>query len=514
MATDRLARLRWGPSWRSKGRPEHPPVIVSGRFGNAMRIAHLDELAESQGLKLGLGIADARAMCPHLDILIDDPDADRRFLEHIADWCDRYTPLVATEGANGLYLDVTGCAHLFGREESLLTDLLARLSSLGLEARGAVAGSAGLAWALARFDTGHTIHGQDPAEILAPLPLAALRLERPVVEALHRVGLKRVGDILDAPRGPLTRRFGPQPLLRLDQALGEEEEPISPRLTVPMLSAERRLIEPIQSEDDIIGLTAQLSERLRDGLLERAQGGRIFELHLFRVDGKVVRIHARASAPLRDPPRIASLFRERLAGLHDDIDAGFGFETVRLSVLEAQSITATQKDFSGGGEQDRSLTDFADRIIARLGPDSLVTPVLAQSHVPERAASLVPVKDLGHRTREKPEDTPVPQRAPLERPPLERPLRLFAHPEPVEAVAEVPEGPPRTFRWRRALYRVVRVEGPERIAAEWWIDGLAAPTRDYYAIEDEDGRRFWLYREGLYEREREAPRWFLHGLFS
>ena len=100
-----------------------------------------------------------------------------------------------------------------------------------------------------------------------------------------------------------------------------------------------------------------------------------------------------------------------------------------------------------------------------------------------------------------------------------RPLRLLDPPERVEALAEIPDGPPVRFRWRRVLHAVRKAEGPERIAPEWWRvrdDGshAAALTRDYFRIEDEAGRRFWLYREGLFGRETAAPRWYLHGLFA
>jgi protein ImuB len=96
-----------------------------------------------------------------------------------------------------------------------------------------------------------------------------------------------------------------------------------------------------------------------------------------------------------------------------------------------------------------------------------------------------------------------------------RPVRLFARPEPVEAVAEVPDGPPARFRWRRMLHEVIVAEGPERIAMEWWRDETGqALTRDYFRLECRDGLRAWLYREGLFGRETAQPRWFLHGLFG
>ncbi|MCF3641344.1 DNA polymerase Y family protein [Rhizobium sp. TRM95111] len=475
-----------------------------------MRLVHLDSEAERRGLKAGQGVAEARAVCPALDVLPAEPVADRAFLEGLADWCGRFTPLVALDGEDGLCLDITGCAHLHGGERALLDGLLAQLFVLGIEARGAVSSSVGLSWAAARSGRGGVIAPEAAADTLSPLPVAALRLSRELAEALGRVGLKRIGDLLSLPRAPLARRFGPSLLLRLDQALGREDEPISPRLAVPLLSAERKLFEPVQAADDILGLARRLADPVREGLERRGAGGRLFELMLFRVDGKVFRIHAAASLPLRDPERIAGLFRERLDVLHDDLDAGFGFEIVRLSVLDCADFRAQQQDFSAGGGEEEALSVFVDRVRARYGPDCLAVATLCESHVPERASAFRPASDLfAEGTKERTART-----SPAEAlAPGTRPVRLFTRPEPVETVAEVPEGAPRTFRWRRSLHRISRAEGPERIAGEWWADGRDARTRDYFRVEDEEGRRYWLYREGFYG-EKADPKWFLHGIFA
>jgi protein ImuB len=472
-----------------------------------MRLVALDEQAEAAGLRRGLGVAEARAMLPGLDVIEAEPQADRSFLEGIASWADRYTPLVSIDGQDALFLDITGCAHLFGGEKALLDDILARLFHLGMDARGAITASPGLSWALCHHDQGRIVAADGAREALIPLPISALRLERPVTEALIKAGLRQIGDLLDAPRAPLARRFGPSLLMRLDQALGLDDEPISPRRPVAALSVERRLIEPIVSEDDILALTGQLAESLRDSLERRGEGGKMFELRLFRVDGKVVQIAVGTSGPLRDPKRIAALFAARLAGLQDELDAGFGFETVRISVLQSEAVKSVQTDFSGEQAEDSSLGAFIDQMTARFGTGLLSTPRQHESHMPERGSRLEPLSRQPDRPLAGRSDAPVPAS-------LSQPIRLFRHPEPVEAVAEVPEGPPVTFRWRRAMHRVARAAGPERIAGEWWIDGETAPTRDYFRIEDEDGRRYWLYREGLYERETSRPRWFMHGVFA
>jgi protein ImuB len=212
----------------------------------------LDEQAEALRLKRGMGIADARAMYPSIEIIEAEPAADLRLLESLADWCDRYTPLVALDGVDGLFLDITGCAHLFGGEKALLDDLLARLFQQGFDARAGLASTAGAAWAAARFSLGNGILPEEQEKhFMEPLPLAALRLDPGVRAGLESVGLRTVGSVMTASRAPLVRRFGAALLVRLDQALGRIEEAISPRLPVASLSVERHFAEPIVLIEDI-----------------------------------------------------------------------------------------------------------------------------------------------------------------------------------------------------------------------------------------------------------------------
>ncbi|PDT13423.1 DNA repair protein [Rhizobium sp. M1] len=507
LPTDRIARRRWGPSWRSKERPEAPAIVCSAKLNNAMRLTALDELAERLGLKKDQGVAEVRAMYPTLEVVEEDPAADRRLLEAIADWCDRYTPLVAFDGKDGLFLDITGCTHLFGGEKALLKDVLSRLFHMGIDARGAISSSPGLSWAVSRFGQSGVIGDEETERVLMSLPIAALRLQGQTVDALKKLGLKYIGDVINAPRAPLTRRFGPELLLRLDQALGHEEEPVSPRRPVASLSAESRLIEPIGTEEQILAVTRQVAVSLQPSLEARGAGGRVFELVLFRVDGRVFRISVGASQPLREPKFIAGLFSERLQAVYDDLDAGYGFEIVRLNVLQHDPFNEAQADFEGDRQGEISLSAFVDRVSARLGADCLQSFQLRESHVPERAVIAVPTMDKLSRRGKAEQSGPLPFRE-------ERPLRLFATPEPVETVlAEVPDGPPQIFRWRRMQHQVAKSEGPERIAMEWWIDGSDAEARDYFRIEDEAGHRFWIYRRGFYGQELD-PRWFMHGVFA
>lgn len=525
LATERILRQRLGRSWRSgrivnhssQGReqPDRMPLIISHLDRNAQRIFALDERAEALGLKPGMGIADARAMHPEIDVVEADPQADMRLLEGLADWCDRYTPLVAMDGTAGLFLDITGCAHLFGGEQAMLDGMVERFFQQGFVARAAIASTVGAAWAASRFSSGLVLAVGAEEKFLAPLPLSALRIEPGVRESLEGVGLRRLGAVMTTPRGPLARRFGTSLLRRLDEALGRLDEAVSPRLPTAPLSVERHLAEPVTQIEDIERLTTMLAQALKGDLERRGEGARSLGLMLFRVDGAVSRIAVGTSRPLRDPALIRKLFHERFAAIRQDFDAGYGFDLVRLAVLAVGPFSNQQTDLAGQaseGREQAGVEMFADRVRARLGETAVLKPVPVESHLPERAIALVPfAQALPKKPARMKETVPPPA---IRR---QRPVRLFRSPEPIEVPAtELPEGPPLHFRWRRALYKVARAEGPERIAPEWWRPGVdqEAPTRDYFRIEDAEGRRYWLFRQGLYEAAKTPPRWFMHGIFA
>lgn len=489
--------------------------MISHRDRNAQRIAALDERAEALPLKPGMGIADARAMHPTIDIVEADSQADLRLLDGLADWCDRYTPLVALDGTDGLFLDITGCTHLFGGEHAMLDEILARFFHQGFDVRAGIASTAGAAWAAARFRDRCIIELGEEEALLGPLPLAALRLEPAIRSSLESVGLRTVGAVLAAPRAPLVRRFGAALLLRIDQALGRQDEAVSPRLPIAPLSVERHLAEPVILIDDVERLVFLLATALKTDLERRGEGARAVALLLFRVDGMVTRLVVGTSRSIREPRLILKLFQEKLTAIAEDFDAGYGFDLVRLAILATAPFDMHQADLADASEDsEEDLALFADRIRARLGEGAVLKPVAVESHLPERAVAVIPYwQDVPQRIS--PPKKPagprgLPSAVPFQ---PERPIRLFQAPEPVEVPAsEIPDGPPRQFRWRRALYRVAKVEGPERIAAEWWRK--EEPTRDYFRIEDTDGRRYWLYRQGLYDASKPPPRWFMHGVFA
>ena len=543
LSTDRIARQRDEASL---------PLVVFGKRGNLDLLVAVDAAAERLGLAAGLALAQARAMHPTLAAVPEDAAADARLIEAVADWCQRYTPLVAVDPPDGILLDIGGCAHLFGGEERLRDDLLARITRFGFSARAAIASTIGAAWAVARFGDA-AMAGQasriyspcrscssevgDPPtsarcerEQLVPLPLAALRLPSETVATLARLGLKRIGDILDLPRAPLVARFGADLLRQLDCALGREDEPLAPRLPVAPYVAERSFHEPIAREEDVLATIERLATRLKTALAARGDGARRLEIALFRTDGAVKRIAAGTSRPIRDPQAIRALFVERLAALGDEVDPGFGFDLARLSVLTAEPCPDEQIGL-GGHEDQAELDRLVDRLSARLGRRRVARLVALDSHSPELAARALPAQDMtqalaraalaseasgqrGNSISARAElGWEAWRRFRIEADLSPRPLRLLARPEPIQDVfALVPDGPPVRFRWRRAMHEVVASEGPERIEGAWWSED-GGPARDYFRVEDKAGLRFWLFRAGLY-RDRAVPRWFLHGMYT
>lgn len=458
------------------------------------------------GLKPGLALADAQAMYPDLDVVPEDPAADLALLDHLAEGMEVWTPLVALDPPDGLLLDITGCAHLFGGEAAMAAAIRRRLTGRGLTARVAVAATIGCAWGLARHGAEiAAARGREEA-LLAPLPLAALRLGEDLLAGLADAGLETVTDLLSRPRAPLAARYGAGLMRRLDQALGLVDEPMSPRRPVPEYLVERRLLEPIGLEDHILTAIAALGDLLGRQLAEAGLGATRIEASLFRVDGQVRRLLVGASRPLSAGAEIRRLFADRLAALKEGLDAGFGFELIRLAAQETCRRPPRQPGFEGGArlQAEQAFAGLVDHLSARLGAGQLHRLAPLDSHMPERAVAAV---DAGSRPGAVPapgQDSQVPA----------RPFRLLERPEAVEALAEVPDGPPRRFRWRGAWHQVTRAEGPERIATEWWQaadDGL--PTRDYFRIETEAGLRLWLFRAGLYGRETDRPSWHLHGFF-
>jgi len=502
----------WSPTWaittwrrkNASGSPAEAPVALIATERGVRRLYSIDPAAAALGLYVGQKATDAMALVPELGAAEADPDGDLASLSALVHWCVRYSPAVAADPPDGLLLDITGVAHLWGGESEMLDDLLLRLARQGIAARGAVAGSAGAAWALARCGDDRTVvpSGAE-AQILASLPITGLRLEPETAAQLARLGLVRIGQLASLPRAQLARRFGQAVLTRLDQALARAEEAlVFSRPPTPWF-ARLAFAEPISSPEDLARASRDIAQRLCGRLLTEGQGASRFELAFHRLDGRAERLSIGLSLPGRSTGAIARLFAPML----ETVDPGFGIEVVTLAAAAVETLPEREISLESIGEiaAEDGIAPLVDRLANRLGEGRVWRADAYPSHLPERAVVRRPPFAPAAATgagEEWAKDRP-------------RPVRLFARPEPIEAMARVPDDPPVFFRWRGQLRRVRRSEGPERLAEEWWRrpPGETGPAhvRDYYRVEDETGARYWLFRAGLYGGEV-TPKWWLHGL--
>ena len=491
------------------------PCIVVARRNNALQISALDDAAAHLGLEVGLPLANARAVCPDIEVFDADEAADTAALNHIADWCDRFTPLVALDLPHGLFLDITGCAHLFDGEAAMMQMVCGALKRQGFMVSAAIASTPVCARALTRCVPGRIVESGEEAAAVMPLPVFALGAVEAITRGLRRAGLKTIGNVASRARHEISARFGTDFTTLLEQALGQGDAPISPRKPPPEYIVEKRFADPVATDEVISATLASLARTLVLAMERQGKGARRLEASFFRTDGAVRAIAVETGQPVTRADVIDRLFRERLDAIADPLDPGFGFDLIRLSASRTEIVVQQQRDLDANVHGNDELAALIDRIAARVGGSRVMVHLPQDTHIPERAVKAVSAQHhlviAAHAN--------WPARA-LDEPPL-RPLRLFERPEQIKVIAQVPDGPPARFVWRRATHAVVRAEGPERIAMEWWCAPGAMLTRDYFRVEDEVGLRFWLYRDGLYDREivQEAgkvvqPNWFMHGLFA
>jgi protein ImuB len=449
-------------------------------------------------------LANARAMVQPLVIVPADEKADAVLLDAIADWCDRFTPLVSLDAPDGLFLDVTGAAHLFGGEAAMLATVTGLITNQGFAVRGAIAGTSLAARALARFVPGTITLPGGEAERVAPLPITALDCDDKILRALRHAGLKTIGMVAERLSSELSERLGKRFVARLKVMLGAEEQPLQPRRPLPDLMAEQRFAEPVVTEEAIAASLLSLAGSLSEILEREGRGVRVLEAAFFRADGKVERITIKTGEPLRDPSVMLRLLRQKLDALADPLDASFGFDLIRLEALLAEETRPGTINFDSDENARQQIVFLIDRLSARFGASRVQRFVPQDTHIPEAASVAVPAQDRDFTAQ------PWTLKRQAGDPPR-RPLRLLERPEEIRVPAsEFPEGPPKRFHWRRAQFDVSRAEGPERIAMEWWRN--AGLTRDYFRVETRDGQRFWLYRDGLHGQS--VPRWYLHGVFA
>ncbi len=454
-------------------------------------------------------------MVEWLRIVPADEKADAALMMRIAQWCDRFTPLVALDAPHGLLLDISGVGHLFGGEAAMLTEVLQKISTQGLTVRGAIAGTSLAARALARHAPRSIVPVGGDAAAVAPLTIAVFEDEK-IARALLRAGLKTVGQVAGRERSELSERLGRDFVTRLDVLLGAEEKPLSPLRPLPDLMAEQRFAEPVVARG-VIDMTLQgLAQSLR-GILEReGRGARLLEALFFRADGDVRHIPVRTGAPLRDPAVMLRLLNEKLDALADPLDPGFGFDLIRLEATLAEETKPVTTSFDADENARWQVEFLIDRLAARFGEHRVQRFVAQDTHIPEAQSVAVPAQArefLGHWRNKRNAAANDPPR---------RPLRLFETPEAITAsLSTPPDGPPKFFRWRQCRHDVAHAEGPERIAMQWWRGSVgesrsdlkdSKPARDYFRVETTEGQRFWLYRDGP-----DIPggaRWYLHGIFA
>ena len=528
-----LAIERWA---KDADYPPDAPVVLTVEGTHGLIIHAVTRAAAERGARAGARLTDARALDPSLIAIPADPTGDAAFVARLAKWAGRWSPLVEVDGPDGLRLDVTGVAHLFGGERGLVRDIRRRLAQIGLTTRVAIAPTAAAAWALAHHAP--SICSDDVVARLAPLHVSALRFDPDIIRTLERLGLKTIGALMDMPRLALTRRFrGAEDIVdALDRALGRKPEPLTAEPADPPPRAALRLEEPASHPE----AAPQALERLIPGLVrqlqERHLGARRLSLDGFRVDGSVATATVATTIASREPKHLQRLLAEKAAAL----DPEFGFDAFALVANWTEELGAAQESLVEEPSGERELARLVDRLTVKLGPRRVRRPQPKESHLPEQASGWesaissslraqlvgrgtmqrrlhgggVGAKPLHHSTSSSgPPAQPRIKSGAREE--LKRPHRLLDHPEAIDVIYATPEGMPRRFVWRRAVHDIARVEGPERIAPEWWRQPSSTRLRDYYRVEDASGRRYWIYREGLIGDGRGgAPNWFIHGLFG
>jgi len=476
------------------------PELKGSSFALAMPersrkvVKAVNAIAHSKGIYVNMVVADCKALVPELQIFDYDPEQPKKLLLALAEWCIRYTPFVSFDLPDGLILDVSGCTHLWGGEETYLEDLDKRFKDFGYHTQIAMADTIGAAWAVCRFGQSLTVVKENvQAEAFSALPPEALRLDVPILERLEKLGLTTIGSFMKMPRTALRRRFGQSVLTRLDQALGYEMEIMDP--VKPIVPYQERLpcMEPIRTAPAIEIAVKTLSETLCERLTHESKGLRKCELRCYRVDGNIQKIEISTTRPSRNAGHLFKLFENRIPQIEPDLG-------IELFILEASIVEELQSSqdalWTVSSKNEAAIAELLDRLSGKTGGGSIHRYLPDEHYWPERsvkvAASLTDKATSVWRND------------------LPRPLHLLPNPQAIEVTVPIPDYPPLLFKYKGILHRVKKADGPERIEQEWWVkDGL---YRDYYCVEDEKGARYWLFRSGDYNSG--DAKWFLHGFFA
>ena len=472
------------------------PLVVVEKVQNAVRLSALDHGAERLGLHIGQPLANARAMVSELDVVPANHHADAVLLKQLADWCDRFTPVVALDPPDGLFLDIAGTSYLFGDDRSILGKVLHAFHSKNFVVQGAIANTALSARILARYHDGCIVEEKGEAKAVSHLPIAALGLDPVTTHAFRRAGLKTIGQAASRKRSEIVSRFGATTLSRINEALGQGGRPITPRQLSPDYWKAQNFAEPVSTLDVIRAALLSIATSLCVVMEREGVGARRLEASFYRTDGTIRRIALETGGPLRAAPIIDRLFHERLASLSDPLDPGFGFDLIRLAATRVEPMDHAAISFDTRAQAQTEIDFLTDRLAVRFGRENIVRFHPQESHVPEQAWHVASAQSL-NKSPSAWQAIRVGNEAPR------RPLRLFARPESVEVAQD-----PLRLLWRKVSRTLTHWEGPERIALEWWQEKNSHTTRDYYRAEDEAGRRYWIYRN------TNSAQWLLHGIFT
>ena len=484
--------------WLIKRQPllKDTPFVLASPDHGRMIITEVSVSAKSKGIHTGMIAADANVVYPGLEILDDTAASNEKLLNKIALWFIRYTPVVMVDLPNGIILEVTGCTHLWGSETGYLKDIIYKFKGFGYHIRAAMADTIGTAWAISRYGTIKAIiPGGSQAEALMPLPPCALRIDPGINERLQKLGLDIIGNFIHMQASVLRRRFGEHFLSRLNQALGNKEEHLVPVIPVAAYSERLPCFELIHTKTGIEIALQRLLETLCNRLRKEGKGLRMANFKAFRIDNKIQQISINTNHASHNPKHLFKLFEFKI----QTIEPALGIEFFVIEATKAEEVITIQQTLwtANSSLENNELAELLDNFENRFGNNIVHRYLPDEHHWPER--SVKPASSL----REKPS---------IEWPKDKlRPVLLLPVPQPIKVTAPVPDYPPMNFRYNGNLYKVAKADACERIEAEWWIDpGL---HRDYYIVEDEAGKRYWLYRSGHYS-EAEKPQWFMHGFFA
>lgn len=470
------------------------PFVLRASSHNKIIITAANASAEAKGIHTGMTLADARAVLPDLEVQDDKPDLIEKLLTRLAEWCIRFTPVVAVDLPDGLLLDVTGCSHLWGGDFLYVQDIIRKLQARGYDIRAAIADTIGTAWAVARYgNESFVIENNQHVEALLSLPPEALRLDTAVIERLHKLGLHRIKQFINMPRPSLRRRFGQHFITQLDKAMGQAIEMLEP--VHPLEPYQERLpcLEPIVTAIGIEIALKQLLETLCHRLLQEQKGLRTAIFKCYRVDGKTQQVCIGTNRPTHHVSHLFKLFELNIATIEPDM----GIELFVLEAPKVEDYFPHQEKMweAAGGLHDARLTELLDKLANKIGMESIHRYIPDEHYWPERSfkqaisiqenAAVWPSNKL-------------------------RPLQVLARPERIEVTAPIPDYPPMLFRRNGKIHQIVKADGPERIEQEWWLQ--QGQHRDYYHVEDEEGHRYWLFRLGHYDDK--VYQWFLHGMFG